>query len=50
MILRSSGNHTEGYILGVDGGGSKTTAQIAGTSGKKLLRQFLARVVIKVLG
>jgi len=35
MISKSSRNNVE-YILGVDGGGSKTTAQIADTSGKKI--------------
>ncbi len=35
MTPKSSGNQ-DGYILGVDGGGTKTTAQIADTSGKKI--------------
>lgn len=35
MISKSFRNQ-EGYILGVDGGGTKTTAQIVDTSGKKI--------------
>ncbi len=49
MILRNSRNQV-GYILGVDGGGSKTTAQIADTSGKKIAQAVSGSSSYKSVG
>jgi len=49
MILRSYRNQV-GYILGVDGGGSKTTAQIADTSGKKIAQAVSGSSSYKSVG
>jgi len=49
MILRNSKNQV-GYILGVDGGGSKTTAQIADTSGKKIAQAVSSSSSYKSVG
>ncbi len=49
MILRSSRNQV-GYILGVDGGGLKTTAQIADTSGKKIAQTVSGSSSYKSVG
>ena len=49
MILRNSKNQI-GYILGVDGGGSKTTTQIADTSGKKIAQAVSGSSSYKSVG
>jgi len=37
------------YVLGVDGGATRTLIQIADTNEKKLSRSFPDRVIIKIL-
>jgi N-acetylglucosamine kinase-like BadF-type ATPase len=49
MVSRSSRNQP-GYILGVDGGGSKTTAQIADTNGKKIAQAVSGSSSYKSVG